>query len=87
MASTRAQATSSDEMINEAQVGDQVPHQAVRQDREILDHERNLAGLERVNQFVAVRVAAIQHRKRAPFGSGAMEPLEFARNPLCLGFA
>ncbi len=59
----------------------------MRKDREILDHERNLARLERVHQLVAMRVAAIQHGERAPFGSGAMQPLEFAGNPLRLGFA
>ena len=72
-------------LIDEPQIGDQVPHEAVRQDREILDHERNLAGLERVDQLVAMRVAAIQHGERPPFGSGAMQPLEFAGNPLRLG--
>ena len=74
-------------LIDQPQIGDQVPHEAVRQDREILDHERNLAGLERVDQLVAMRVAAIQHGERPPFGSGAMQPLEFAGNPLRLGYA
>ena len=59
----------------------------MREDREILDYERNLARLERVDQLVAMRVAAIQHGERAPLGPGAMQPLEFAGNPLRLGFA
>ena len=75
------------ELIDEPQIRDHVPHEPVREDREIFDHERNLAGLERVDQLVAMRMATIQHGERAPFGSRAMQPLEFSGNPLRLGFA
>ncbi len=72
-------------LVDQAEIGDKVAHQAMRQDRKILDDEGNFAGLEDVDEFVAVRVAAIEHRERAPFGSGAMQALDFARDPLRLG--
>ena len=37
------------------------------------------------HQLVAMRVTPIQHGEGAPFGSGAMQPLDFARHPLRLG--
>ena len=72
-------------LIDQPEIGDQVPDQTVRKDREILDDEWNLAGLEHFHQFVAVRVTPIQHGEGAPLGSGAMQPLDFAGHPLRFG--
>ena len=62
---------------NQPQIRQQIPHNRARKYRKSLDDERNGAPPQRFEQFVAMRVLAIQHRKIAPGIPRPVQPLDF----------
>ncbi len=54
------------------QVGQQVAHQRVIQNRKIANHIRNAALIQRLDQFLAMVVNAVEHGEAAPALSGAV---------------
>src|SRR5882724_8486816 len=71
---------------DEAQVGDDVFDERMIEDGEIGNDERNFAAGKFGNEFVAMRMLAIEHGKIPPLASRGVDAGEFRRDPGRFGF-
>src|SRR6267154_1013719 len=71
---------------DEAQVGDDVFDKRMIQDGEIGNYERNLAAGKFGNEFVAMRMLAVEHGKIPPLASRGVDAGEFSGDPGRFGF-